>query len=213
MESFLDVQFQSFVFRVQIFHPNEVMEEANIFTDFSLKPITSNLGKSLSATGSSGRGAAAFGRGATSDQMAAKQTCDNLLEEDMAILSALNPHHKDSVQHLRSLWWGPQVAALLHSLALKHTAFAGGWLRRPWRGEGLGGSIFEPGLSILADETLQDALVAPDIPSCLPEWCPCGSLCILLKVCVPHTMYERRGGAPGGPVAQQAAGSGRSALC
>ncbi|CDJ36221.1 uncharacterized protein EMH_0041240 [Eimeria mitis] len=125
MESFLDIHFQSFIFRVQIFHPNEVMEEANIFTDFSLKPITLHLGKAHSGPANSGRETLTFSGGSTDEQKVAKQVCDVLLQEDVALLSAVNPYHMDKVLHLRSLWWAPQAAALVHSLALKHTAFAG----------------------------------------------------------------------------------------
>lgn len=125
MESYLDVHFQSFIFRVQIFHPNEVMEEANIFTDFSLKPIISHLGKAVVGSGGNGKETLTFLGALPDDQTTAKQVCDVLLQEDVALLSAINPYHKDQVLHLRSLWWAPQASALLHSLALKHTAFAG----------------------------------------------------------------------------------------
>lgn len=122
MDSYLDVHFQSFIFRVQIFHPNEVMKEANTFTDFSLKPITSQLGKTLSGTGSSGGEPAS---GSMEEETAAKQICDLLLQEDVSLLFSTNPYNRDRALHLRSLWWAPQASALLHSLALKHTAFAG----------------------------------------------------------------------------------------
>ena len=125
MESFLDIHFQSFIFRVQIFHPNEVMEEANIFTDFSLKPIRLHLGKAQSGPSSSGRETLTFAGGSVDGQNIAKHVCDTLLQEDVALLSAVNPYHTDRVLHLRNLWWAPQAAALVHSLALKHTAFAG----------------------------------------------------------------------------------------
>ncbi|KAL8436210.1 hypothetical protein Efla_003740 [Eimeria flavescens] len=125
MESYLDVHFQSFIFRVQIFHPNEVMEEANIFTDFSLKPITSRLGKALNAGKTSSKDAATAPGSSVGEEKAVLQTCDLLLQEDVAILFSINAFHKDPVAQLRSLWWGPQVSAMLHSLALRHTAFAG----------------------------------------------------------------------------------------
>ena len=101
------------------------MEEANIFTNFSLKPITTHLGKMQSGPASSGRETLRFAGGSTDELKIAKQVCDVLLQEDVALLSAVNPYHTDQVLHLRSLWWAPQAAALVHSLALKHTAFAG----------------------------------------------------------------------------------------
>ncbi|KAL8450604.1 hypothetical protein Emed_002476 [Eimeria media] len=126
MESYLDMHFQSFIFRVQIFHPNEVMEEANVFTDFSLKPITSRLGKALHANKLNTEGTAASASHCSmSSEKAALQTCDMLLQEDVAFLTSASPFKGDTVAHLRSLWWGPQVSAMLHSLALRHTAFAG----------------------------------------------------------------------------------------
>ncbi|KAL8455492.1 hypothetical protein Emag_000621 [Eimeria magna] len=125
MESYLDMHFQSFIFRVQIFHPNEVMEEANIFTDFSLKPITSRLGKALHANKLNSEGATSAGSCLMSNEKAASQTCDILLQEDVAFLTSASPFKRDTLAHLRSLWWGPQVSAMLHSLALRHTAFAG----------------------------------------------------------------------------------------
>ncbi|KAL8273044.1 hypothetical protein Esti_002965 [Eimeria stiedai] len=125
MESYLDTHFQSFIFRVQIFHPNEVMEEANIFTDFSLKPIISRLGKALHANKFNREDAAPAGSCSMSSEKAALQTCEMLLQEDVAFLTSTSPFKGDTMAHLRSLWWGPQVAAMLHSLALRHTAFAG----------------------------------------------------------------------------------------
>ncbi|XP_026194493.1 nucleolar protein 6 [Cyclospora cayetanensis] len=127
MDSHLDVHFQGFIFRIRIFHPNEVMEEANIFTDFSLKPITSQLAKSLGATGGSGRMSTTGGSGTIREERGdAKMACELLLQEDVALLYAASPPmHQDSLMQLRTLWWGPQVSALLHSVTLKHTAFAG----------------------------------------------------------------------------------------
>ncbi|KAL8434605.1 hypothetical protein ACSSS7_003080 [Eimeria intestinalis] len=93
--------------------------------DFSLKPITSRLGKALHANKFNSGEATSAGSCSMSHEKAALQTCDMLLQEDVAFLASTSPFKGDTVAQLRSLWWGPQVSAMLHSLALRHTAFAG----------------------------------------------------------------------------------------
>ncbi|CBZ49779.1 hypothetical protein NCLIV_002670 [Neospora caninum Liverpool] len=208
-EDFLDVEMTSFLFRITIFHPAEVIAAGAVYAEPTSEPLARHLkglperlvalashsASSLRDEDSSVGTLSVSPDSPSGEKAGDKEKITDILsflaadDEDGATarksgldcigLALLSGKESDSkrlmkqemqrLQHLRHLWWEPQIAGVLQACAMRFPAFGGSvWLIWRWLGEmqlpGLFRVVEHLAVTLFVDHQRQGFAAPPQSP-------------------------------------------------